>query len=290
MTSLTEKVARVSERALALGALKPTATETRTLMQDGVPWCIQLLLNFSHKAKAMNAQREKTTEKGHYHNPFLPVEKDLWVADLSPTHHVVLNKFSVLPGHSLILTKAFAEQLSPLDVADFEATASVLQAQASLVFFNGGREAGASQRHKHLQFLPLPMLGENHDPAWPLQAWFEAFDGRSERLPEFDFPHHLQKLPENVDGEALFHTYQNAMLALGLASQQALNGRELLDCAYNVLLTRDWMLVVPRSQGRFETLPINALGFAGTLLAKREADFLRYRDVGVLNILRAVVV
>jgi ATP adenylyltransferase len=38
--------------------------------------------------------------------------------------------------------------------------------------------------------------------------------------------------------------------------------------SYNLLVTRQWLLWVPRSQEFFEGISINALGFAGALLAK----------------------
>ena len=37
---------------------------------------------------------------------------------------------------------------------------------------------------------------------------------------------------------------------------------------YNLLITRSWMLFVPRRQECFEQISLNALAFAGALLAK----------------------
>jgi ATP adenylyltransferase len=55
---------------------------------------------------------------------------------------------------------------------------------------------------------------------------------------------------------------------------------------YNLLLTRDWMLLVPRRAAKWRGVSINALGFAGALLAKNEKQLQRLRDAGPLTALR----
>ena len=41
---------------------------------------------------------------------------------------------------------------------------------------------------------------------------------------------------------------------------------------YNLLATRRWMLLVPRSRDCFDSVPVNALGFAGSLFVRDEAQ------------------
>ncbi len=48
------------------------------------------------------------------------------------------------------------------------------------------------------------------------------------------------------------------------------------------------MLLVPRSRERFETVSVNALGFAGALLVRDEDDLRRVTDVGPMNVLQSV--
>jgi len=55
---------------------------------------------------------------------------------------------------------------------------------------------------------------------------------------------------------------------------------------YNLLFTREWMLLVPRSRERFEGISINALGFAGTLLVWNEGQMEALRDHGPMTALR----
>jgi ATP adenylyltransferase len=57
---------------------------------------------------------------------------------------------------------------------------------------------------------------------------------------------------------------------------------------YNLLATRRWMLVVPRRQERYESISVNALGFAGSLYVRNSAELALVRRAGPLNVLRAV--
>jgi ATP adenylyltransferase len=57
---------------------------------------------------------------------------------------------------------------------------------------------------------------------------------------------------------------------------------------YCLLLTRQWMLLVPRSREFFDSISINALGFAGALLVRDGEQMDLIKKVGPVNILKAV--
>ncbi len=57
---------------------------------------------------------------------------------------------------------------------------------------------------------------------------------------------------------------------------------------YNLLVTRRWMLFVPRAVERHGSISVNALGFAGSLLARDEDELEVIRNRGPLRILEAV--
>jgi ATP adenylyltransferase len=48
------------------------------------------------------------------------------------------------------------------------------------------------------------------------------------------------------------------------------------------------MLLVPRSRESWRSIPVNSLGFAGSLLARDERDLETIRGSGPMNILKAV--
>jgi ATP adenylyltransferase len=60
--------------------------------------------------------------------------------------------------------------------------------------------------------------------------------------------------------------------------------------AYNLLATRRWMLVVPRSRERFESISVNAFGFAGSLFVRSREQAARVREHGPMAVLREVAV
>ena len=53
---------------------------------------------------------------------------------LSETHTLLLNKFNVVPYHSLVVTRDFQHQTDPLNAADLGAAWQVLQASSADLF------------------------------------------------------------------------------------------------------------------------------------------------------------
>jgi ATP adenylyltransferase len=80
---------------------------------------------------------------------------------------LVLNKFPIIAEHFILATKPNKRQTHVLEQEDLEATYACLKAwensnQTSLfAFFNSGEHSGASQPHRHLQFLPVENMRES---------------------------------------------------------------------------------------------------------------------------------
>jgi ATP adenylyltransferase len=222
------------------------------------------------------------------HNPFLPPDPELVVAALGPSHWAVLNRYSVLVDHLLVVTQQFEEQESLLTLEDFRAAWKCLWQKDVLVFYNSGTDAGASQRHKHLQALPLPLAASG--PRIPLEPMLEpvVFDGQVSRTPGLPFLHGLCKLDpgwtEDEASQSSHDLYQQLLGALGLRHASGPDR----PAPYNVLLTREWLLIVPRSRERVETISINALGFAGQFLVKTESERDQLVEFGPLRALSLV--
>ncbi|MCG8361947.1 MAG: phosphorylase, partial [Pseudanabaenales cyanobacterium] len=58
--------------------------------------------------------------------------------------------------------------------------------------------------------------------------------------------------------------------------------------AYNLIATRQWMLVVPRSQESYQEISVNSLGFAGSLLVRNIEQMQLLKDIGPMNLLKSV--
>lgn len=256
--------------------------------QGGIRFLVRILTNLVRKDAA-----KKSEKKDKNFNPFLPYEEDLFVADISDTHVCLLNKFNVVEHHLLIVTRAFVEQESWLDLADFQAMWLALAEIDGLAFYNSGSIAGASQRHKHLQLVPLPLVDDGVEmPIAPLlkTAKFEAGVGT---IPNLPFVHGIAKFDPSwvnspdVAAEMTLKCYLNLQKAVGLLNDV----EEIADRpngAYNLLATREWMMIVPRSQEFFQGISINSLGFAGALLVKNQEQKQLLIETGPLNILTAV--
>ena len=75
--------------------------------------------------------------------------------------------------------------------------------------------------------------------------------------------------------------YAAQLAAIGVVDEdapRAANDEPLRPAPYNLLVTRRWMLRVPRSRERFGTISINALGFAGSLFVRDEEEMQDLRD------------
>ena len=124
-------------------------------MEDGgIRFLIRIL---RHLARKPRREAPDASPAAARPNPFLPYDPAMYVADASPTHVCLLNKFNVVERHLLIVTRAFEDQETPLTQPDFEALWTCLAEAEGLGFYNSGAVAGASQPHKHLQLVPLPL-------------------------------------------------------------------------------------------------------------------------------------
>jgi sulfate adenylyltransferase (ADP) / ATP adenylyltransferase len=276
--TLWTKVKAQHELALELGALKPFATTYDWIEDGGVRFLVRVLTNLKRKENAKKQQKRKEN-----FNPFLPYEKDLFVANLSPTHLVLLNKFNVMNYHILMVTRKFESQEDLLTAADFQALAITLSEMDGLAFYNGGKIAGSSQPHKHLQLVPLPLVPDG--PRLPIEPPMLAADATaipyrqaSAPLDALDFTQPLKI------ASVLRDIYQQLMERLALWPG---HGVQPLG-AYNLLATRQWMCIVPRSQEEFSGISINSLGFAGALLVKNAAQLTKLNEIGPMTVLTEV--
>ena len=145
--------------ATQTGALVPIATDLVIVHEDGLAFPIRVLGHFDKKLRDPTS----TAKKGN-RNPFLPYDPNLFVADVSESHVCLLNKYPILEGHLLIVTREFRHQETLLTCDDFAAAWRCLAETDGVVFYNSGPIAGASQPHKHLQLIPHPPKKKHKHP------------------------------------------------------------------------------------------------------------------------------
>lgn len=263
---------RRTELALESGALQPLATRSLYLEDAGVRFVVRVLDSIERKRAAGREQRG---------NPFLPPDEAMFVADVTGTHVALLNKFNVIPHHLLIVTRQYEDQNEPLTLADFEALWTCMAGFDGLGFYNGGEAAGASQPHKHLQLVPLPFAADLHGvPIEPLLADAGEEPGAVHGLP---YGHAVARIDSLVDERAgdaapvLLDVYKKMMKTLDASGRP-----------YNLLVTHRWMMFVPRAREHFESVSVNALGFAGSLFVRNERELQLVKRTGPMNVLCVV--
>jgi ATP adenylyltransferase len=286
---LLQAITQTTEQALACGALQPIDTTQAVIRQAGVDFLVRSVASLPRKRQAGKADRAK----GPDFNPFLPPEAELTVAEVSGSHLAILNKFNVIDRHLLIITRQFEHQERLLNHADFAALWRCLQEFDALGFYNGGKLAGASQRHKHLQLVPLPLApdirGTPMDPLWS----DVPVVGEPLSLPVLPFRHRFLRLPElpladtQANAEHSLRAYQQMLNLLGISVVMRQDGAYQA-MPYNLLMTRRWMLLVPRTLEFFHGISINSLGFAGSLFVPRQADLETVERFGPMSFLQAV--
>jgi ATP adenylyltransferase len=276
-----------TQRAIACGVLQPTRTRQMFMDDGGVRFVVRQVSSLERKAGQGQKQRDVTD------NPFLPYEKELFVADISPSHLALLNKFNVIEHHLLIVTRRFEGQEALLTLADLHALWTCMTEFMALGFYNGGVVAGASQRHKHLQVVPLPLADEG--PAVPIEPLLvDASPGTTiTTLPGLPFTHAYTRLDPSLARDArhaadiTLESYHALLHAVGLRALRVA-GEQRQSAPYNLLVTRNWMLLVPRSREYFQSVSVNALGFAGSLFVRNREEMCAINAAGPMTVLQQV--
>lgn len=241
----------------------------------------------------------------------------------NPSHALVLNKFPVIPHHFILATKEWRAQTDLLEKVDLEATYECLRTWGLdnscsssnssekprlYAFFNSGEDSGASQPHRHLQFLPVEAMRSPGAEGWhPLIELLAAQQPRTQPgssptsnstfqyMPHLPFAHIALPLPPNPSPETLHSIY----ITLYRAAVAATEGRDPAQApdlpshgpaaiSYNLAMTLSTMMIAPRKTEN-ATVPIdpaaandtvdpgvvslNGTILAGTLMVKAEAEW-----------------
>ncbi|HSQ77945.1 MAG TPA: phosphorylase [Nitrospirota bacterium] len=287
--TLRERLVATTGHALRTGSLLPMPTDHAFIEDNGIRFFVRVLSSLRRKDEARKKQ-DAGSKGGKTVNPFLPPEKDLLVADLTDTHLAVLNKFNVVEHHLLIVTRGFEDQDTLLTLQDFEALWLCMAEFSSLGFYNGGREAGASQQHKHLQLVPLPLAPEG--PAIPIEPLLEGVGAPGEpcAIPAFSFVHSFVRLAPDIARDTAaaaktsFALYGEMLRSIGLNTPDA-SRLIVQSMPYCFLVARGWMLLVPRSHEFFDGVSLNSLAYAGSLFVRNEEQLARLKAFGPMKAL-----
>lgn len=282
--ALLQRVQTVTRSALASGALVPIATQTRIVNSLGVPVELRYLDALARKDAERARNGDGPSRPQRPYNPFLPYDPALFVDDAGPDYVVILNKFPVVAHHVLLITREFVEQEAVVSGGDFVAIANLMAAMDGVVFFNAGKTAGGSQSHRHFQWVPetLPI-----EVVLPIRTVTQP-----QPLTALPFRHafvhcHFDASCDPVAvGAQLYERFRQCCAVVGVTE---CDGKL---SPHNLLMTRHWMMVIPRTRECWEydgnSISINALGFGGCMLLRSPALIDAVERYGVFNVLAAV--
>ncbi|CAK47030.1 uncharacterized protein An16g07800 [Aspergillus niger] len=289
---------------------QPNPTHTRPRkMQLGLSESLSSLYQVRYcpalAKKPTGAPKPDKGPSGPKPDPFQDPSPDLLLAQIpreNPSHVLVLNKFPVIPNHFILATKAWQSQTDLLDKEDLEAAYACIKAWAEgshaegqgskklFAFFNSGDESGASQPHRHLQFLPVEAMAQGDSQNW--QPLIDAVP----------FAHFARPLPSNPSSEALHQIYLSLYRAAVATAKGDLSDAGQVTgpatISYNLAMTETTMMICPRridstasvDVAEAGVVALNGTVLAGTLMVKAEAEWdeLRRNPTSLHNVLAAI--
>ncbi|PWY89308.1 HIT-like protein [Aspergillus heteromorphus CBS 117.55] len=320
--ALSSLVARRFVTAKDAGHLIFSSTHLATIYASGIPY--QLRYCPALAKKPSGAPKPDKGPSAPKPDPFQDPSPDLLIAQIpreNPSHFLVLNKFPVIPNHFILATKAWQSQTDLLDKEDLEAAYSCIQAWGDesrhdettgsmkklFAFFNSGPESGASQPHRHLQFLPVEAMApeESESDSANSANWRPLIDAVATQAPpssgseyqqlgQVPFAHFALPLPPNPSAETLHRIYLSlyavaVATATGgprIAVPESTTGPAAI--SYNLAMTDSTMMICPRRSedaripvdvdasadvAEAGVVALNGTILAGTLMVKAEAEW-----------------
>ncbi|KAM7192415.1 ATP adenylyltransferase domain containing protein [Naviculisporaceae sp. PSN 640] len=233
-------------------------------------------------------------------------------------HILAFNKFPAARPHFLILTaNGYRRQFEPLDERDLWAMWTVMgkfngygnygtnggkTKQRHISFFNCGLKSGCSRLHKHMQVFPI--LAEHKteleegEASEEFKLWPDIED------PEFyeqvlPFTVAIARLNEEngyMTRTRLLETYQSLLKEaegyLGDSLEKQVYGDGHGECEsaipHNVLLDRNWMVVIPRRAAGWKGADCNAISMLGMNWVSSEEKIDQWARLGPAEVLKRV--
>ncbi|KAI8964057.1 HIT-like protein [Daldinia sp. FL1419] len=301
--NLPELVKAAFNAARVNGDLTYYPTQVTILTPNSIPFQLRFSPALALKPKAPKPKEPH----GKPFNPFENPSPAMLIADLPPSHRLVLNKFAVVPEHFILITKDFKPQTHILEKEDLAATFACIQAYRAngrelFAFFNSGPHSGASQPHRHLQLLPVERMRDGLEEVDRGSDWSVLAERVTESEKALPFKVFTANIRSDMTADerhgAYLELYRNAVKAAFPDKQPSGEGEAVL--SYNFAMTSDSIALCPRTaEGAMikdklgqdvGVVSLNGTVLAGTTLVKNEVewDVLREDPDQLLNVLKGI--
>ncbi|KAJ3436560.1 ap-4-a phosphorylase ii [Anaeramoeba flamelloides] len=255
--------------------------------------------------RAINAKPKRKDRETKYKNtdPFQPpYTPGLYISDLPSNHLLLWNRYNIVDRHCLIISKNHHEhQEELLNQENLEISYRSLSLFNSVVYYNSGKNSCASQPHRHLHLVSLPLLSsqvlEETNQKLPTRSsvfyrsnlqFHPTIMKRSHfsslrcsqpfTLKELPFLHSCCILPKkNVNSQTLNMAYRSLLSVFtnNLEKKKQvfdLDGDQTYihgpDLSYHLFLTKSWMMLIPRSACSYKGIRVSPLSFFGAFFVK----------------------
>ncbi|ROW03760.1 hypothetical protein VMCG_05492 [Cytospora schulzeri] len=207
------------------------------------------------------------------------------LGDIGSSHVLVANKFCFARPHLMLLAaNGHRRQYEPLYEDDLEAAWTTLTAIGEgkdyAAFYNCGQDGGCSRLHKHMQLIPMP------------QDSFATFlETKDSKEPGVPFEWFYRRLDYQATPTTLTTVYtdllQQATKAGGGRSQHADDMPPGAACPHNMILTKRWMIVIPRRRaGINKEAGANAMGMLGYIATATQKEIDNWVRLGPTETLK----
>ncbi|KAK7999767.1 5 5 P-1 P-4-tetraphosphate phosphorylase 2 [Apiospora arundinis] len=297
-TNLPSLVKAAFEKARAAGDLTYYPTQVAILKpRPGLVFQLRFSRALASKPKPSPSDDKDGKQQKKPFNPFENPLPSMTIAQLPPSHVLVLNKFAIVPEHFILATSTVKLQTHVLEADDIAATYACIQAyheaaedgnedQELFAFFNSGPHSGASQPHRHIQLLPVAQMPDG----MPFAVLTERIDPEGATAAELH--------------AAYVRLYKEAVrILVPPAEGEDASEIEVADegearISYNLAMTQTTMALCPRvaegakirskSGEEVGSVALNGTVLAGTALVKNEAEWDALREdpaklLGVLS-------
>ncbi|KAF2719629.1 hypothetical protein K431DRAFT_286589 [Polychaeton citri CBS 116435] len=179
-----------------------------------------------------------------------------------------------------------------------EGTAANVEAKEFMAIYNCGLASGNSQPHKHMQIFPRPRAEELtlFPDARHVQGAVDQAIQAAAAAEEEEEEEEGEEMPGTANAKSVpFKQFFLPLSSHASCEELTKAHAKLLECtgdtlqaagvqgkpSYNVVLTKDWMLLIPRRFAGRDGLNANGAGMAGVVWVSRESEVKRWEDFGM---------
>lgn len=305
---LFARIKEVYELALANGDLVFSEPSDVELVEDkGIEFELKIVEGLAKRPNNRATEPGESTEVTEEilkevteKNPFLKPEPELTVVDsLLSDYRIILNKYPNMEYHFLLVTKKFEKQdtlLKPLELEIMNSILDNINAKGLkfFSFFNSGPESGYSQFHKHIQFMMLPnkFVPYQNNVIRGVDFFIPNESKETKRplfYPKAGFKHYILKIKAREDcedGEEYKDDLAILYMYLVRRVMNLFKEHEILKLSYNLLMMKDWIMIIPRRNAKYKDIWQNSLGFMGLFCLKNDELKQTVKQLGMLEILK----